>query len=233
MQKFLLLILLFSNIIWAQEEDKVLFSEALSLNIKKYNAQADEAFEENRVEYAKALFDSLVKNNLQGTYLDNLNFEGYKTDLESTSEFTKPTILLTYTSWCIPSDGEIPALNKLAREYGDLMDFVVLFWDNKYVVREKSKLFDKNVKVVYVDETQNRHMQTVKLLKHSLGLSLSFVIAADKQILDINRRPPNSLNISREESFASNISFISEQVAAIYLDLNLNINDLPESLVTF
>ena len=35
-------------------------------------------------------------------------------------------ILLTYESWCIPSEGEIPVLNKLAREYGDLMDFVVL-----------------------------------------------------------------------------------------------------------
>ncbi len=233
MQKLLLLLFLFSNILWSQEEDKILFSEALSLNIKKYNTQADEAFEENRVEYAKSLFDSLVTNHLEGSYLDNLNFDSFKTDLESTSQFTKPTILLTYTSWCIPSAGEIPALNKLAREYGELMNFVVLFWDNKYVVREKSKLFDKSIKVVYVDETQNRHMQTVKLLKHSLGLSLSFVISADQEILDINRRLPNSLSLSEEESFAYNISFISEQVAAIYLDLNLNINDLPESLVTF
>jgi len=211
----------------------MLFSEALELYLDEYNQQADIALQNGDFEYAKSLFDTLVSNHLEGTYLDKLNFEGYKNFLYSTEDFDKPTILLTYTSWCIPSKGEIPALNVLAKKYNDLMNFVVLYWDNKKIVKDHAKQFDQNIQIVYVDERQNKHMQTVNLLKNALGLQLCFVLTANGEILDINRRPPNYFNDSAADSMARNISFISEQVAAVYLDLNININDLPESLATF
>ena len=236
MQKFLLLSFLFTIAISSSqeiEEDSMLFSEALELYLDDYNQQADIALQNGNLEYAKNLFDTLVSNHLENTYLDKLNFEGYKNFLSSTDDFDKPTIILTYTSWCIPSKGEIPALNALANKYSDLMNFVVLYWDKKEVVKAMAKQFDQSIDIVYVDERQNKHMQTVNLLKNALGLQLCFVISASGEILDINRRPPNYLNDSVEDSLARNVSFISEQVAAVYLDLNININDLPESLVTF
>ena len=173
MQKFLLLSFLFTIAISSSqeiEEDSMLFSEALELYLDDYNQQADIALQNGDLEYAKNLFDTLVSNHLENTYLDKLNFEGYKNFLSSTDDF---------------------------------------------------------------DKRQNKHMQTVNLLKNALGLQLCFVLSASGEILDINRRPPNYLNDSEEDSLARNVSFISEQVAAVYLDLNININDLPESLVTF
>ena len=236
MARYLLFTLIFSTFLASSqnlEEDKIYFSDALTLYLKDYNKKADAAIKNNEMELAHEYFDTLVKNHLQGTYLDKLSFNGYNTSLRDTDEFERPVILLTYESWCIPSEGEIPVLNKLAREYGDLMDFVVLFWDNKKTVRQKSRIFDKNITVIYVDEKVNEHMQTVSLLKHAMGLNLSFVISASHEILDINRRPPNYFNISYEDALAQNVTFITEQVAAIYLDLNINPNELPESLATF
>ncbi|RXG15654.1 thiol-disulfide isomerase/thioredoxin [Leeuwenhoekiella aestuarii] len=234
MTRLLLFFFLLSFSITAQEEsEKLFFSEALSLNLNNYNTKVDNALERGEFHYAKSLFDSLVKNHLQGSFIDPLKFERLSSSISSTEEIEKPTIILTYASWCIPSEGEIPVLNKMAQKYGDMVDFVVLFWDQKKTVRKLAKQFNTNIHIVYVDEVQNNHMQTVKLLKHALGISLSFVLAADGEILDINRRPPNKMNLSENQIFNQNINFLSRQIAAINIDLNININELPESIATF
>ena len=235
MVRTLLIILLISIFsLQAQEEQKVLFSDALAANMDMYTARVDEALKYGEFDFAKSLFDTLVKSKLQGTYIDKLEFETLNnTFVTSTEDFERPTIILTYSSWCIPSDGEIPVLNKLAERYAGLVDFIVLFWDDKSTVKKEAKKFHKNIQVTYVDEVQNKHMKTVNLLKHALGISLSYVIAADGQILDINRRPPNQLGISGAEIINQNLNFLNRQIAAINLDLNININDLPESLATF
>ena len=203
------------------KNEKILFSEAINSTINTYNSRVDAALASGEFEYAKSLFDSLVKDHLQGSYIDALEFERFNSGIASTEEFDKPTILLTYASWCIPSEGEIPVLNKMVERYSDLVDFVVLFWDSKDTVRKLAKSFDKNINIVYVDETKNKHMQTVNLLKHALGLSLSFVMGADGEILDINRRPPNKMNLSESQLFNQNITFLSRQIAAINIDPSL------------
>ena len=76
-------------------------------------------------------------------------------------------------------------------------------------------------------------MRTVNLLKHSLGLSLSFVIASNGEILDLKRRPANKLNASINQTLNENMRFLVRQIAAINIDLNINLKDLPESLATF
>ncbi len=234
MARTLLILLILSVFnLKAQETQKILYSEALAANMDRYAARVDEALGNGEFDFAKSLFDTLVKNKLQGTYLDKLEFESFNSFITSTEDFERPTILLTYSSWCIPSDGEIPVLNKLAERYEGLVDFIVLFWDTKSTVKKEAKKFNKNIQIAYVDEVKNKHMNTVNLLKHALGISLSYVIAADGKILDINRRPPNQLGISTVEVINQNLTFLSRQIAAINLDLNINIKDLPESLATF
>ncbi|MEH6656706.1 thioredoxin family protein [Leeuwenhoekiella marinoflava] len=218
MSRILPFFFLISFGLFAQEEsNKRFFSEVLSLNLDSYNTKVDEALVRGEFSYAKSLFDSLVKNHLQGSFIDPLKFEPYNSSIVSTEEIEKPTIISTYASWCIPNKGEIPVLNKMAQKYGDMIDFVVLFWDQKKTVRKLAKQFDTNIQIVYVDEVQNGHMQTVKLLKHALGMSLSFVIAADGEILDINRRPANKMNLSENQIFNQNITFLTRQIAAIKL----------------
>lgn len=219
----------------AQEEDqnKLLFSNALKLYLKDYQKEVDTAMEYDDYEYAQTLFDTLVHNKLQGTYLDKLDFEGYNTRLHSTEDLEKPTILLTYASWCIPNAGEIDVFNNLARTNDDLMNFIVLFWDREEIVKEQAKQFNSSVQVVYVDERKNKHMKTISLLKHALGIPLCFVLGANQEILDINRRPVNDLNLTEKESYAKNVSFIGQQLASVYLDLNIDISRLNETLARF
>ena len=217
---------------YAQEE-KVYFSEALNKYLLKYNKLADKAIAAGRFDQAKSLFDSLVENHLEGTTIDPLNFEGYKTRLRSTLDFDKPTVIYTYSSWCIPSAGEIPVLNKMASRYGDMVDFVVLYFDNRKSVRKQARQFDRNVHVVYVDETTNDHMLTEKLMKQSLGTSLAVVVSASGEILDISRRPPNHLDWPLDEQLATNFSFISRQITSVFIDTDKDVSDLPESYATW
>lgn len=233
MRKLLAILLLLQFLPLVAQEHVLRYSTALELYLKPYNAQTDRLLEQGEFDMAKDRFDTLVKNHLQYSYMDTFSFERLNGDFTSTSQFSKPTILMTYASWCIPREGEIPAINKWADRYGDLIDIVVLFWDTKEDAKAASKGFSKDVHVVYVDETINGHMNTVKQLKHSLGISLSFVMAADGKILDINRRPPNKLDKSFLEGMENSVAFISSQVASIYLDLNLNPEELTESLATF
>ena len=60
------------------------------------------------------LFDSLINNVVNRSYLDNFKvrkISGRKTEL---NDFEKPIFLMTYASWCTPGSGEVPALNDIA-----------------------------------------------------------------------------------------------------------------------
>ncbi len=193
----------------------VYLSEALSINLNSYNKKVDSALALHDDVTAKSLFDSLVKNHLNGTTIDPLYFEGYRTRMASTLDFDKPTLLLTYSSWCIPNAGEIPVLNEMASRYSNRFNFVVLFFDHREIVRKKARQFNRNIEVVYVDDTTNRYMFTQKLLKQALGLSLSLMISESGEILDIHRRPSNQFGLSEQDQLAINFSLLSQQIASV------------------
>ena len=215
------------------QKQKVYFSEALTSHLQDYNKKVDLALAKHEDAHAKSLFDSLVKNHLQGSVLDPLYFNGYKTRISTTLDFDKPTLLLTYSAWCIPNAGEIPVLNKIAAYYKDLITIVVLFFDPLDTVRKKSRQFDRNIQVVYVDETTNKNMFTEKLLKQALGLPLCFVLSESGEILDISRRPPNKLDHSLQDQLAVNFTFLSRQIAAVHIDTNKELPEFKESFATW
>lgn len=204
-KKLLLLILLVTFSAQAQDlEPKNLFSQAIGKNIKKYNHQAAEAYAMQDFERAEFLFDSLVNNVINKSYLDNFKvrkLSGRKVEL---NDFEKPVFLMTYASWCTPGKGEIPALNGIAKEYSKYIDFVVLFWDSKSKVRKASKEYSKNITILYVDETENTHDHIVETMKHSLGFPTSFFINKDKMIVDVRRGVLHPYNEEYEISFELN-----------------------------
>ncbi len=204
-KKLLLLILLVTFSAQAQDlEPKNLFSQAIGKNIKKYNHQASEAYAMQDFERAEFLFDSLVNNVINKSYLDNFKvrkLSGRKVEL---NDFEKPVFLMTYASWCTPGKGEIPALNGIAKEYSKYIDFVVLFWDSKSKVRKASKEYSKNITILYVDETENTHDHIVETMKHSLGFPTSFFINKDKMIVDVRRGVLHPYNEEYEISFELN-----------------------------
>lgn len=206
MKRLLLVFLLIGPIVFSQDElqKKTFFTEALYYNLDEYNKKADLAYRLNDYDKAKELFENFTSTHLEGAYMDDFKFQNLKKKEVSLYNFNNPVFLITYASWCIPSKGEIPALNELAKEYKGKIDFVVLFWDEHKKVKELADKFSSNISVVYVDERQNNGAYVVKQLKHSLGLPTCFLLSEDKKIMDIRRSVFPPLQTEEETAFREN-----------------------------
>ena len=217
-KKLLLLLLMVSFTALSQEnEPKMLFSKAIGKNIRKYRRESKQAYARKDLERAEFLFDSLVNNVINGTYLDNFNvrkFSGRKIELY---KFEKPTYLITYASWCVPGAGEIPAFNDIADRYYNEIDFIILFWGSKKKIRKIKRKFSRRINILYVDEKENRYDFAIRTMKHSLGFPTSFFINADKKILDVRRnflhhylKDYSSSYNSNYQSFTSGVSLLHQ-----------------------
>ncbi|AVR46672.1 thioredoxin [Christiangramia fulva] len=207
MKRVLLFVLiLIGPHLFSQEtpRDKVYFSQILSEHLADYNRKADLAYRFRDYEKAKKLFDSLTSNFLEGSYMDNFGFYDLKKKEVHLYDYKKPVFLITYASWCIPGKGEIPALNKLASELKDKIDFVVLYWDTHTKAKEMAKQFDSAIHVVYVDESANTSPYVIKQLKHSLGLPTCFLLSGNKEITGIRRSIFPGMQTDEETAFTQN-----------------------------
>lgn len=232
MVRLLLLIFLLISVspIFAQkEENKIFFSEALNMHLPKYEVKAKKAYSRKNYKEAERLFDSLVEFGLNGSYMNDFQFKKLNSKAISLYEFKKPTYLITYASWCVTTEGEIPAINELANKYSDEIDFVILFWDNQKTTKKMAKSFNKNIAVLYVNEMNNRDSNVVTQLKHSLGLPTTFLLDKDKMILDIRRGVTHVLNKSFEESFDLNYNSMYDAIANHLLG-NKEYNSNPETV---
>jgi len=210
----LLLILFFTVPTFAQqEENKIFFSEALALHLPNYIQKSEKAYYRKEYKEATRLFDSLVEFGLNGSYMNNFKFNQLNNKEVSLYDFKKPTYLITYASWCVSTEGEIPAINELANKYKDEIDFVILFWDDQKTTKRMAKSYNKNIQVLYVNELNNSDAYVVTQLKHSLGLPTTFLLDKDKKILDVRRGITHSFNKSFEESFDLNYNSIYDGIA--------------------
>ena len=198
---------------YSQEDNKVLFSQALSAHFPKYDQSAQIAYQYRDYDRAEFLFDSLVQHGLKGSYMDNFWFRSLNNKPVNLYDLEKPVYLITYASWCITTKGEIPAMNQLAEKYSDQIDFVVLFWDSQKITKKAAKSYNKHIKVVYVDELNNRDAFVVSRLKHSLGLPTTFLLDKHKKILDVRRGVSHSYEKSLQESIDVNYNSIFDGIA--------------------
>ena len=99
--------------------------------------------------------------------------------------FEKPIYLKTISTWCEPNDSEAAAFNDVADEFNDLIDFVVLYWDPKHKMDQVSQKYNRNVTVIYVDETDNYSSAIVTSLKHSLGLPTVLLMDEERTIIEM------------------------------------------------
>ena len=210
----LLILLLLASPIFAQkEESKTFFTDALSLHLPKYKIKSENAYAHRDYAEGVRLFDSLVEFGLNGSYMNDFQFNKLNNKEVSLYDFNKPVYLITYASWCVSTEGEVPAINELANKYSEEIDFVILFWDDQKSTKQMAKSYNKNINVVYVNELNNRDAHVVSQLKHSLGLPTTFLIDKDKQILDIRRGVTHAYNKSFEESFDLNYNSMYDAIA--------------------
>ncbi|WP_394759145.1 TlpA family protein disulfide reductase [Flavobacterium sp.] len=167
--------------------DKNSFNYVIRNNIKKYNIESNIAFENKDTEKGQILFDSLVYNHLIGTSFEDYTLKSFEKRKLKLSSFQKPIFILTYASWCIPSKGEIPALNKLAQKYAKDVQFVILFWDKKHDVKKIARKFNHNITVCYANESYKNDESIVSNLKHTLGFPTSYFLDENLKVVNIKR----------------------------------------------
>ena len=227
-RKLLYLILLISFSALSQNiAPRNLFSKVIGENIKQYTKNSQKAYLDNDIERADFLFDSLINNVVNRSYLDNFKvrkISGRKTEL---NDFEKPIFLMTYASWCTPGSGEIPALNDIAKKYHKEIDFVILFWDSKDKVKKATRDYNKHISIIYVDEKENTNNHLVETLKHSLGFPTSFYIDKDKMIVDVRRGVLHHYNEDYNISFELNYNSFQNGISLLK-----NMNNESELLMT-
>tara|TARA_R110002072_G_scaffold72354_1_gene172991 strand:+ start:11553 stop:12248 length:696 start_codon:yes stop_codon:yes gene_type:complete len=188
----------------SQELPEQYFSDAISKNIRSYKKKVKSAYRVQDFERADFLFDSLVKHVINGSYFDDFTVKKINGRKLRFSKFNKPVFLMTYASWCTPGSGEIPALNEIAKQYKDEIDFVVLFWDKRKEVKKIAKDYDRNVTILYVDELDNKNCHIIRNLKHSLGFPTSFFLDHNKKIVDVRRGVLHHYNEAYSVSYSLN-----------------------------
>ena len=196
-------------------DDSTLFSEAIRLNIRKYTRESQRAYAYRDFERAEFLYDSLVNNVVIGSYLDNFTVRKLSRRQIDLYRFKKPIFLITYSSWCVPAEGEIPALNAIAKNYHKDIDLVVLFWDTRNNAKKSAKKYSRKVNIIYVDETENTNNYIVERMKHSLGLPTSFLIDKDKRIKAVQRGATQFYNPNNESSAELIYNYFLKSVAIL------------------
>ncbi|WDO14623.1 redoxin family protein [Flavobacterium sp. WW92] len=215
-------LLLFPLFLFSQEHD-LFFSDAIKINFKKYSSESNLAYKNKDFKRGKFLFDSLVKGQLVGTKFDNYSFkkiQGGKLNLESSK---KPIFLLTYASWCVPSKGEIPALNKLAQKYSNDVKFVVLFWDKKHNVKKVAKKFNSHITVCFAHETYKNDAPAISSIKHTLGFPTCFYLDEHLKIVDIKRGGGNSSpSVAYMKAYTQNYNAFRDGLSTILINKNIS-----------
>lgn len=215
MGKLLLFFFIIITVAAQGQSNKIFFSESLDVYLPKYIQEAEEAILNKQQDKVKVLFEAFVNNSLKGTYMNDFKAKNLNKNVKNFSDYEKPIVLLTYSAWCIPSKGELPALNDLAKQYGKDIDIVVLFWDNYKTVRKATRDFHRNINVLYVDEAENTNTHIIRNLKHSLGLPLVFTLNSKKEIINIQRRIANRMSDSVEEAFIENHSLLKDNITQL------------------
>ena len=219
----IIILILLSSTVTAQDNTSFLFSNTLHRNLKNYSKKSDIAYRNDNIDRANFLFDSLVRHQLIGTTFDDFNLKRFHKGRQRISAFEKPIFLITYASWCVPNKGEIPALNKLARQYGNDIQFIVLYWDRKSNLKKLSKKFDHHIAICYAHETYNKDAYLVSTLKHSLGFPILYYLDKNRTVIAIKRN--TALHIPRatySKALDANYKVFKDNLSCL-----LNTNDSP------
>jgi thiol-disulfide isomerase/thioredoxin len=184
-KKIVTLMFLFSLYSSYSQDTIVYFSDALKDNIKPYKIASNNAYESNDAAEGKRLFDSLVKTKLIGTKFDDFSLKVYKEKNVKINRIDKSIFIITYASWLVIPKGEIPALNILAKEHRDDLQFIVVFWDKKNDIKNIASKFNNEIKVCYADEYYNRDSHIVATIKHTLGFPTSIFIDENKNVVNV------------------------------------------------
>lgn len=185
----LILVVVTSNLnLFSQtvQEPPKLFTEAVRANFLNYKNQSSEAYRVGDFERGQYLFDSLVQNQLIGSKFNDYSLKRVSNRKLKMSKVKKPIFLITYAVWCIPGKGEIPALNKLAKENKEI-EFIVIVWGKKQEAKKFAKKFNHHIEVCYAHKNYKNDNEIVENMRETLGFPTCYMIDEHLQVVNIKR----------------------------------------------
>jgi hypothetical protein len=188
MKNMFTILLLVSVLSIFSQEQKVYFEDAISEHLKNYNKQCDLAIENNKQEYVDVLFNSLNKSHLKGTLISKLRLKKLSGGYLETDNIKTPIVLITKKTCFVTHREEIKAINEMAKLYKGKLEFIVLNWDKKGLVKKATKGYNRTVNIVYVNERDNKLDVTLSSIKNSFGVPASFYITQNQQLNNIDRK---------------------------------------------
>nr|WP_315199515.1 thioredoxin family protein [uncultured Flavobacterium sp.] len=219
MHKTFLALLFFFNLYNSYSQDTIVyFTDAIKKNIVSYKKASNKAYDSNDIKEGKNLFDSLVKTKLIGTKFDDFSLKVYKEKNVKINRINKPIFIITYASWCVIPKGEIPALNILAKEHRNDLQFIVVFWDKKNDIKNIAYKFNGNIKVCYANEYYAKDSHIISTIKHTLGFPTSIFIDENKNVVSVKH-------------FENKIKLKTPIKEAIITSYNYFSKDINENLV--
>lgn len=214
MRKFILTLILSLTITASYSQDTITYlSEAIKENINPYKKASNKAYEKRDIDEGKNLFDSLVKNKLVGTKFDDFSLKVYKDKNVKINRISKPVFIITYASWCVIPKGEIPALNILAKEHRDDLQFIIVFWDKKSDLKKIAHKFNDNIKVCYANEYYSKDSHIVATIKHTLGFPTSIFLDENKNVIAIKHfNSKIKIKTPIKEAITSSYNYFSKDI---------------------
>lgn len=210
------------------QESPKLFTEAVRTNFLKYKLQSSEAYRVGDFERGQFLFDSLVQNQLIGSKFNDYSLKRVSNRKLKMSKVKKPIFLITYAAWCIPGKGEIPALNKLAKENKDI-EFIVIVWGKKQEVRKFAKKFSSHIEICYAHKNYKNDNEIVESMRETLGFPTCYMIDEHLQVVNIKRGSASTpLKTPTKKAVEMNYSIFKDRLS----ELTKFKQDKKELLVT-
>lgn len=215
--KNLLVILVFLQVMLSFGQDEpVLFSDALRVNFSKYISQSNKAYRQGDFERGQYLFDSLVQNQLIGSKFDNYTLKRVSDRKLKINKVKKPIFLITYAAWCVPSKGEFLALNRLAKEYHNEVEFIVIVWGKKKEVKKYSSKLSSHIEVCYAHKNFKSDNEMVENLRETLGFPTCYLMDSYLQVVDIKRGSTSiPLHTPTKKALEINYNIFKERLALI------------------
>ncbi len=215
------MILLF-GLSFSQTEQKA-YSDAIRQNIKRYSTISERAYLVGKTDEAQYLFDTLVNNQLVGTRFNDFQFKRLYGGKLKLSSIKKPILIQTYASWCIFSKGEIPALNKLARQHAKDLQIIVVFWDKKQAAKAVAAQFNGYIEVCYANESYSKDNEVVATMKNAIGYLSSYFLNENLEVISIRKGAPIQIpkKTPLKEAIRQNLEFYNKQVADLLVKSNL------------
>lgn len=189
------------------QNDEVLFSEVVKKNFRYFKTQSIQAYRYGDFERGQFLFDSLVQNQLIGSKFNDFTLKKVSNKKLKIGKIKKPVFLVTYAAWCVPTKGEIPALNKLAKEFDKDIEFIVIIWGKKKEAQRFAKKFNSKIEVCYAHKNYRNDNEIVESMKLTLGFPTTYLLNERLQVIDIKRGSRNTpyqtpLKIATQENYA-------------------------------